>query len=204
VLFEMLTGANPFACATITDTLAHVLEREPEWGALPGETPASIRTLVRRCLIKDPDKRLHDIADARIEIDDRDLSVASAFPARRPRSRTWMAATVLGAAAVAAFVTAAVLGHRTPQPAIEPIEFTIAPPEGATFPPRYGGFAVAPDGRYLVVTASSEHRSSLWVRPIGTPQYRELAGTDGAFFPFWKPDSLEIGFSSLAFVPARR
>ena len=70
VLFEMLTGHVVFRGATISDTIAAILEREPEWDALPAHTPAGIRQLLRRCLDKDQNCRLHDIADARIEIDD--------------------------------------------------------------------------------------------------------------------------------------
>ena len=70
VLYEMLTGRAVFPRETITDTFAAILEREPEWGALPANTPAGIRQLLRRCLDKDPKRRLHDIADARIEIED--------------------------------------------------------------------------------------------------------------------------------------
>ena len=73
VLFEMLTGKSPFAGDTVTDTLArNSRAASPSGLPLPAETPASIRTLLRRCLRKDPEKRLHDIADARIEIDERE------------------------------------------------------------------------------------------------------------------------------------
>ena len=71
VLYEMLSGRPPFAGDTMSDTFVSILEREPDWAALPApETPAHIRTLLERCLRKDPRKRLHDIADALIEMDD--------------------------------------------------------------------------------------------------------------------------------------
>jgi serine/threonine protein kinase len=69
VLFEMLTGQRAFVGTTAADTLAKVMEREPYWKALPPATPAGILTLLRRCLEKDPKRRLHDIADACIEIE---------------------------------------------------------------------------------------------------------------------------------------
>ncbi|MHC4569414.1 MAG: serine/threonine-protein kinase, partial [Planctomycetota bacterium] len=68
VLYEMLTGKVPFEGKTVSDTLASVLDREPDFSALPEATPANIRVLLRRCLEKDPYRRLHDIADAKIEI----------------------------------------------------------------------------------------------------------------------------------------
>ena len=70
VLFEMLTGRITFAGDTISDTLASVLKTDPDWSALPADTPAPIRKLLRRCLERDRKRRLHDIADARLEIDE--------------------------------------------------------------------------------------------------------------------------------------
>ena len=70
VLFEMLTGRAAFEGETVTDTLAAVLDREPTWSALPQTTPAVIRRLIRRCLEKDPARRLRDLGDARLEIED--------------------------------------------------------------------------------------------------------------------------------------
>ena len=69
VLYEMLTGRRPFEGDTVSDTIAGVLEREPDWDALPNETPRAARRVLRRCLSKDPDRRLHDIADARIALE---------------------------------------------------------------------------------------------------------------------------------------
>jgi serine/threonine-protein kinase len=70
VLYEMLTGAAPFGGVTVTDTLAAIIEREPDWTRLSATTPESVAKLLRRCLEKDPKRRLRDIADARIEIQD--------------------------------------------------------------------------------------------------------------------------------------
>jgi TolB-like protein/tetratricopeptide (TPR) repeat protein len=86
VLFEMVSGRTPFGGDTVTDTLARILEHEPEWACLPIGTPLSIRTLLQRCLRKDPAKRLHDIADALIELDD-----VAADTARLPSSVAYVA-----------------------------------------------------------------------------------------------------------------
>jgi serine/threonine protein kinase len=75
VLFEMLTARRPFEGATISDVLAKIIEREPDWTALPAKTPRPIRTLLRRCLEKDPRRRLDSAAVARLEIEE-----ASATP----------------------------------------------------------------------------------------------------------------------------
>ena len=70
IFYEMLTGQHPFRSDTIQDTLAAVLNREPDWSRLPSDTPTSVVRLLHQCLEKNPDRRLHDIADARIEIED--------------------------------------------------------------------------------------------------------------------------------------
>ena len=70
LMFELLTGRRPFDRETLADTLSAILEHEPNWDSVPPDTPASVLALIRRCLQKDADLRLHDIADARIEIDD--------------------------------------------------------------------------------------------------------------------------------------
>jgi len=85
VLFEMLTGASAFGRETVTDTLAAVVGAEPDWKLLPAGTPASIRRLLTRCFQKDARRRLHDIADARIEIEDAVAAPAEAVSAPAPR-----------------------------------------------------------------------------------------------------------------------
>jgi serine/threonine protein kinase len=69
VVYEMLTGRVPFAGATVSDTIGKILEREPDWSALPAATPTPVRRLLLRCFAKDPKQRLRDIGDVRIEID---------------------------------------------------------------------------------------------------------------------------------------
>src|SRR6185295_10200635 len=70
VLYEMLTARSPFSGKTVPDTIAHVLEREPDWSALPAATAPSIRRVLVRCLSKDPKRRLRDIGDARLDLID--------------------------------------------------------------------------------------------------------------------------------------
>ena len=172
---------------------------------MPAETPRSIRILLQRCLRKDPEHRLRDIADARIEIDEREPGAASTEQtageraARVRASRLTWTAAILGLISVASVGTVAVLllnRPASPSSAIssDPVALAIVPPPGATFGSRLVRFAVSPDGRQIVFSASVGTRSSLWVRPIAAEEYKEIGGTDGAIFPFWKPDSKEIGF----------
>ena len=76
----MLSGRRTFQRATVTDTLVAVLGEEPDWSLLPGTTPAPVRSVLRRCLQRDRDRRYHDMADVRIEIDDEVLVEAAKTP----------------------------------------------------------------------------------------------------------------------------
>ena len=92
VLFEMLTGRRAFGGETATDILANVLKLEPDWAALPKDTPPGIRRLLRRCLQKDKKGRLHDIADARIELEDLVVEPSAAGADRRSSWTPWIVA----------------------------------------------------------------------------------------------------------------
>ena len=81
VLFEMLTGRSPFGGETVPDMIVAILEREPDWHVLPDSTLPDVRRLLQRCLEKDPKRRLHDVADVRIEIEDAIATSASGRPA---------------------------------------------------------------------------------------------------------------------------
>jgi Tol biopolymer transport system component len=111
VLYEMLTGRKAFEGETVSDTLAAVLTREVDWQALPAATPASVRRLLKRCLERDAKRRLHDIADARLELDEPAGEATSATPVASGLNRSgrpWVAV----AAALAAAVLAALLAWR--------------------------------------------------------------------------------------------
>ena len=92
VLYEMLTGRSPFAGETNSDTIARLIEREPDWRQLPASTPAKVHDVLRRCLQKDPQRRLRDIADARIEIEE------SSTALNRPRRVVGLPVVVAGVA----------------------------------------------------------------------------------------------------------
>jgi serine/threonine protein kinase len=194
VLFEMLTGRRPFEGATITDTFARILEHEPDWTRLPARTPASIRTLLQRCLRKDPHKRLHDIADALIEMEGASSDQPGSIPAaprRTPERLPWMLAAVL---AVALVVVTLLYFQRRPTPATEVVEFSVAPADGSFYSGNASEFAISPDGRHIAFAASNQGISMLWVRSLSTSELRMLPGTEGASSPFWKPDSGSLGF----------
>src|SRR5436190_3521012 len=107
VLYELLTGARPFAGATISDSIASLLTKDPDWSKLPPDTPSSVRRLLRRALEKDPTLRLRDIADARLDLDDTPDAAAAASAAAGTRGRPiWRSVTAAAAlTAVASAIT---------------------------------------------------------------------------------------------------
>jgi len=201
VLYEMLTGKQAFTGETITDILGGIVRVDPDWTALPGSTPATIRSLVRRCLHKDRKRRLKDIADASLEIEDVLAEAAqpvvttpatprAAVPGTRDR-RAWVAAGVLLLIG-AVTVPFAVVHLRESGADDRAIRFDVILPDKVTTvgaPP-----AISPDGRLLAFVANLEGRVQLWIRPIDSTAARPLEGTDGADYPFWSPDSRSIGF----------
>jgi Tol biopolymer transport system component len=196
VLFEMLAGRRAFGGTSVPDTLAAILDKEPPWTALPGQTPPEVRKLLERCLRKDPSKRLRDIGDALFDLDDVETHgqrpgsepVASAQGAPR------IAWAIAGLSLVGALAATAYLANR-PSP-VTRLEFAVVPPENATFTRETAApdFAVSPDGRQIAAVARFQNVSSLWVRPVDRVDWRPLIGTEGATGPFWSPDSQALGF----------
>lgn len=114
-----------------------------------------------------------------------------ARPARTDRSRSWISAIVVVSALAALGLVVRALLVATP-PAAGPLRFVVNPPEGVTV---VTGGALSPDGRHLafVATDASKH-TKLWIRDLDASESRSLPGTEGAFRPFWSPDSRFIGF----------
>jgi serine/threonine protein kinase len=105
VVFEMLTGRAPFAGDTFSETVAAILDRDPDWASLPADTPRSIRRLLGRCLSKDPQHRLRDIGDARLEIED---AIAAPEPDLRHTTRRAMRTSAVWVLAVVALAVAVI------------------------------------------------------------------------------------------------
>ena len=198
VLLEMLTGSSVFRRETVTDTIAAVVGAEPEWKALPAETPGSVRRLLTRCLQKDARRRLHDIADARIELED--AMVTPAEPAPVPPSRRWsrvaLSALVLGTATT--LVLLWTTRDRFGRPA-EP-----SPPDARVtrltdLPGLEESPAISPDGKSVAFSAGVGGKRQLFVQLIagGAPLQVTSDPVDHES-PRWSPDSSSI----LYFSPA--
>ncbi len=198
IVLEMLSGVRPFEGETVSDTLAAVLAKEPDWSKLPASTPARVIDLLKRCLEKDVKKRLRDVHDLRIELADTGgpsrSSGASPAPAASQRIR--LLSPILLAVAVVAIAVAAWALTRSAPPAA-PARLTrlsISRPEnpGNSGP---GSFAIAPDGSAVVFALAKETGEGyLWIRDLDDPAGRIIQGTENAAFPFWSPDSRHIAF----------
>ncbi len=201
VLFEMLTGRQTFSGETVSDTLAAVLRAEPEWGALPTDTPSAIVRLLRRCLNKDPKQRLRDIGEARIAIeavqrgegDEASATPTAASTAKRPWL-VWALSLVLVLCAAGWLLTAL-----RPDGGVTSRAITAAinVPQDAplsVYGSHPGPPAISPDGRMVAFAVSAPSGVLLGVRDLARDEIRTFTGTDDAGYPFWSPDSRQIGF----------
>jgi eukaryotic-like serine/threonine-protein kinase len=190
VLFEMLSGRRLFEAGSISDTLAAVLRGDPEWALLPPDIPANVRTMLRRSLERDPRRRLRDIGDARLELEQPAPESAVRAP-RRASLVPWMAAALL---AVAFAALAFVHFRERPAPA-QVVRFGVAPPQNGSF---NTWIALSPDGRYLGFTATgSDGINRVWLRSLDSMEVRPIGGTERTITFFWSPDSRFLVFESV-------
>ena len=191
VLYEMLTGRRAFGGDEVTDVLARVLEREPDFTALPAKLPATIRMTLRRCLQKDSRQRLQHIGDARLDIADAQQVSPDAVigESRRGMGRERIAWALLAVVAATA-AGAAVRWGVAPAPDARETRLDITTPGTATL----ASFAISPDGRTVVFNGDGPRGPQLWVRPLDSTSARPLEGTEGGQYPFWSPAGRSVGF----------
>ena len=194
VLYEMLTGQKPFVGDDVSDTLALVLKFEPEWDALPTDTPPRVRQLVQTCLVKDPRQRVHDVADVRLAMEGAFETTVSA-PAEPGAALTLpvlqrpvgIVVTVLAALAVGGV---AVWGLTRPDvvPATV-MRFVIPTPDTAAF--DVGGLdrdlAITADGTRVIYQARGSGGLQLHVRSLDQLVPAPLRGAEGGVAPFVSP-----------------
>ena len=188
VLYEMLTGRRAFAGEDVTDTIVSVISKEPDWAALPSSTSLSVRSLLRRCLDKDPKRRLRDIGEARFALES--ANDPAPAPVRQPRHLlVWASALV---AAVSLAVAAIALWNRPAavQKSSARLTLTIPPAAEITSYP-----AITRDGRTVAYVAQQgTEDSQLYLRDLNAFEARAVAGSSGAKQPFFSPDGKWVAF----------
>ncbi|MHC4808227.1 MAG: protein kinase domain-containing protein, partial [Planctomycetota bacterium] len=209
VLYEMLTATVPFKGETISDTLANILQTDPDWQVLPESTPANIQVLLRRCLEKNPDRRLRDISDIRIEISETlsrpatlppitEARPIAAKPSRRRLRIAWGLAASFGIIAVS-FIAIAVKNSTappsSPPPALSVMVFPVTIPSTQRLDIKWNtNVALSPDGTLLVYAVSQEGQRRLFVRRMDELDPRPIPGTEDARYPFFSPDGESVAF----------
>ncbi len=197
ILFEMMSGKPCFSGRTVSDYIAAVIRDEPDWSALPPQVPARIGGLLRRCLKKDPLKRLRDIGDALLDIEDAlaepapPLVVATGRP-----SGFWKRWAPWGVTALFAVIAGTViLSNRTksPSPSNDVARITMALPVPLNLGERCA-VALSRDGRKFAFVGGVGNTSQVFVQDLAGFDARPLPGTEGGNTPFFSPDGEWLGF----------
>jgi serine/threonine-protein kinase len=196
VLLEMLTGRRVYTGETVSETLAAVIMKEPDLSALPRATPAAVRTLLRRCIDRDPRQRLRDIGEARIALEAAPSKEPSSPPpaatARRVVVLAWSAAILAGAVLALGFVL-----WRVTRPTDRPMMRLSVDLGPDAVPNNQFTAVISPDGRRLVYSVRGTGNTTvLATRLLDQSQATVLAGTENATVPFFRPDGQWIGFFS--------
>ena len=193
VLYEMLTGKRAFASEDVSDTLAYVLTKEPDWDALPADLDPTLRMFLTRCLEKDPKRRLPDIGVVRLAMDGAFESMAGTEEVV-PLANAWRRSRTVAGALALSVVTGVGVWRvmRTDLPPRPVARFSLPMPPGETLTGRGRHVvAVSSDGTRLVYSANEQ----LYLRAMDQTEATPVRGTEGeARSPFFSPDGEWVGF----------
>jgi serine/threonine-protein kinase len=204
VLYEMLTGARAFDGEDVTEMMAAVVKSTPNWTALPADVPSHVVTLIQRCLEKDRNARIGDIAVARFLLADHaTLSASPAAVTHTPRAAAprwrqtmpWVLAAVLAGTVIGWLLPRRSAGASPVthlQMSVVPADHLVRSP--ASVRPARTALALSPDGRLVVFAATRGTVSQLYVRGLDRADAMPVPGTEGAMGPFFSPDGQWIGF----------
>ncbi|MEE8200712.1 MAG: protein kinase, partial [Candidatus Acidoferrales bacterium] len=201
VLYEMLSGKQTFQGETVSDVLAHVLTKEPEWDALPADVPPPIRKLLQRCLTRERKQRLQAIGEARIALADFEagsavaaVPVSVAVSAPRP---TWRRALPWGFGATMALVAVLAVWSPWREAKVGPsplrLDVNVSDDE-PLFVNRGAAAVLSPDGLRLVFVAGTGQDRKLYLRALAQLKASPLSGTEGGLDPFFSPDGQWVAF----------
>ena len=202
VLYEMVTGTMPFPGDDISQTLARVIDRDPDWDGLPATLSPALDTYLRRCLQKDPRQRVRDIGDVR-------LALEGAFEARVPQPegasvvlprQVWQrpvpaGVAVLAALGLGALAAGAFLGSGSaPPPSTTRLTLTVLPDADRLAMSNWSVLSLSPDGQTLVYVATQDGTPRLFRRPLDQFEATPMPGTENSRQPFFSPDGQWVGF----------
>ena len=196
VFYELLTGRRPFEGRTISDTLASVLAREPDLDALPTNTPPAVHRLLRRSLEKEPKKRLRDVAEGVLQLEDGLSAPVEALPAivsLQPTLPVWQRPVPLLLAGLVLAVISGLAVWSQTRPAPRPV--LTPPPSMPLDIAEYVNMALTPDGSRVVYRGLVDGQSHLFVRPLAALEATPLTGLSAnPRYPFISPDGNWVGF----------
>ena len=200
VLFEMLTARRAFAGEDVTDVIASIMRAEPDWAALPAETPLGIHRLLRRCLEKDRAKRLDSMAVAKFEMEEA-LRMPAAQPAAVPvgQQSSWLPLLVTGAlcALTAAGATWLMLRQPEAQLPVIHVHITPPPPDFVSLDPFVADIDISPDGS--VVAYSGNRQGALpeiFIRRLNEDHAVALPDTTDGRAPVFSADGQWLSFQA--------
>jgi Tol biopolymer transport system component len=210
VLYEMLTGTRAFEGDDIAETIAAVLKSTPDWSALPADVPPNVVTLIQRCLDKDRNTRIGDMAVARFLLEGSHATTSSVTaPAPATAARIASPAPESGwrrivpwtlAALLAGTLVGWLLPHKSASaPLVTHLQMSVVPAENLVwaFPlvrPSRTSIAISPDGRTVVFAGTRNKVTQLYTRGLDRAEASAIAGTEDAVAPFFSPDGAWIGF----------
>jgi hypothetical protein len=207
VLYEMLTGQRPFDGEDVAAVLAGVIKSDPDWALLPPDVPASVRTVLERCLQKDPKQRLRDVGDVRLALDGAlttrevaevrvEVPAAATPPVRVPWWRRTPAVSAAALAVGAAAAGATAWQFRTPEaPRVTRLIIAHDGPEPVARD-QTSNVAITPDGRRVVYLAGPQGSNRIYVRSLDSLVFAPVATGDGNVFELsTSPDGQWVGFT---------
>jgi dipeptidyl aminopeptidase/acylaminoacyl peptidase/predicted Ser/Thr protein kinase len=204
VLYEMLSGGRAFHGDTVSDTLASVLKLDPDWDALPVGLPRGIQRLLRRSLQKEPRRRLHDIADARIEIDEAlaaPLDSTMVVTGSKPERTRWLLTAVLAGLALAGgLAIGRMLAHAPPDRPVRRFFVPMVAGEGGS---DLDNARISPNGKTIAYTLGGK----LWLRDLDALAARPIESSGAVDDAVWSPDSTQVAYrakTKLWRVPVER
>jgi Tol biopolymer transport system component len=207
VLYEMVSGVGPFPGETVTDSLGAILHREPDWALLPPQTPVRVRELLRSCLAKDRRNRLHDIGDARLELEralsGQEWASTAASTATHRRTRAFAIAAACAIALLAGGIGWSLASRLTRPAPVAPTQTFHVSTTVQSKPAFRTLVGISPDAKFLVYTAwpelepdSAKPEGVLVVRHLDRDETTVIEGTEGARNAGLSPDGRWVAFAS--------